>query len=511
MKNELSTTLKEELESNNIQYDNKQKSSFFGRFSSKPEAFRFDKGELKQILASVKFVKNTVDQPEENSNIKYFTNEKIVIDKNKRSHRKNLCNSVFGLIYGNIHHAGCGLAVGAVMKNNETDKLRDKLFEKTANVFGKYPHLLAKREWDKSMIQISTTENGFKGVISCIYCEKSDRFSEVAVYCRSGNDANWINSNLISHINRRHNSNSNQSKEKIPSKNSDYENVAPSNDNLTDADWPDGDSLFPDMGNFDSANISSTTINLKIEHVERNRDSENPSDNAFDDTIEVDFEEIMLSQISQQIERMNDAVSQNGEETKCVYFGKGNIIANRNVVIREAEKDGNCLFSSLCHQIYYHPVGSEEHETQWIKLRNDVVKHIQKNFNDYVQYLKSRVYNLNSEVEEDMLHTECRKFLDELSKPYTWGGIETIRAVGEIFKVNIVVINDDKTCNMPCAFNSEYEKCVLVYFSIVGGTVRNHYDSVIGVSKPLGKKMFNMLVESEKKRDEFKNISCIEI
>lgn len=498
VKSELQLTLKEELESTNTEYDHRQKSCFFGRFSSKPETFRFDKGELKQIMSSVKFVKRKVDEPEENANITYFNDAEL--EKNNKSYRKKLFKSVLGYVYGNIQNKGSD----TVMTTIDSDKLKNTLFEKATSTFSKYPHLSAKREWNKTMVQVNKTDESIKGKIVCIYCEQNDTPGEVAVHCRSIHDTTWVTSNLITHINRRHD---NQKKMDVALPTM-AASVMSSIGNATSSK-----SSVDNSVNRSPAATSETTINLEIEPAIENEILECESTSfLFDNTMEVNFKEMMVDQVSVQMIKMDNLISQHGEQRRAVSFGKGSVIGNRKIEICEAKKDGNCLFTSLCHQIYHAPIGSDRHEKYKFDLRKDVVEHIETNFAGYIHQLKDRVFDRNPKIEKTAIDAECRKFLKEkLSQPTIWGGAETITAVSEIHQVNIVVINDDETCNMPCAFNSQYTKCALIFFSNTSGGIRNHYDSVISISNQLKARLLEILSVAENKRAELNNISKIDI
>lgn len=123
----------------------------------------------------------------------------------------------------------------------------------------------------------------------------------------------------------------------------------------------------------------------------------------------------------------------------------------------------------------------------------EVVKHIHDNFLDSSVCLKTRVYQKiplkNENIKEKCKQTatvdepekdsedKCKKFLDGLSVD-AWGGSETFKAFSEKYKVNIFVMNDDGTSNIPNRFEISHKKSLIIFYSN-----KSHYDSVVSISE----------------------------
>lgn len=145
--------------------------------------------------------------------------------------------------------------------------------------------------------------------------------------------------------------------------------------------------------------------------------------------------------------------------------------------------------------------------------------YIKENFDDFLHELKGRAYeqNNNGEKDEREIEITCHKFMDtKLIKPGVWGGAETFKAISKMHNVNIIVLNNDGSCNMPCRLNQKCARSLLIYFSSGRDDVENnnrvHYDSVISVSDTKLRDIANELTEVEIKREMFtKDANCSHI
>lgn len=120
--------------------------------------------------------------------------------------------------------------------------------------------------------------------------------------------------------------------------------------------------------------------------------------------------------------------------------------------------------------------------------------------------LKIRVWELNdcrkgnvyTKMDRIVSVSECKDFIDKyLSKQGYWGGGETLQAVSEIHKVNIVVIRNDGNIDFAVDFNNNFKQSITLAYRN-----NNHYDSVSDMSEATIHSFANLLA---KKYDSSKN------
>lgn len=194
------------------------------------------------------------------------------------------------------------------------------------------------------------------------------------------------------------------------------------------------------------------------------------------------------------------------------FFSKDEQIPAWLKVVKTA-RDGNCLFSSLVHQIFGHDYTRKKHMHLVKELRMDVVSHIKKNFLDFEFVLKNRIYEEANERVENIKKRSKKFVKTELSKDGTWGGTETIKAVGQIFGVNILVVNEKGTYHFTSGFDDLYDRIVFLAFRmnslVMGGfdqlnnVNRNHYDSVVNIDGETKILMAEQLAIAENTRRAF--------
>lgn len=162
-----------------------------------------------------------------------------------------------------------------------------------------------------------------------------------------------------------------------------------------------------------------------------------------------------------------------------------------SIQVVSAPEDGNCLFTSLVHQLSDHQMVSTDMKSARGQLRAEVVKYIQENRDLFEFEIKGRVYdNLERQTspKEINLETECTFFVNQLlPRNKYWGGSETLKAVSIMQEVNIVVFHEDGPCTIINPFGKIFEKttCVRLANSSSNSTketiLRNHYDSVTDI------------------------------
>lgn len=179
------------------------------------------------------------------------------------------------------------------------------------------------------------------------------------------------------------------------------------------------------------------------------------------------------------------------------------------IKICETEGNGNCLFAALTHQIFHPKMNSTEHKEMIKKLRGDVIEYILKNLEYFKHDLKNRM------LEDATFHFDSNEFeanitifvKEKLSQNGYWGGQETLEAVSLLYHVNILIVNDDGTCNLGNRFNTNYSVAIIISFRSQGSRnlKRNHYDTVAEMSDSLMKKFAVSAMEDYENKINLQN------
>lgn len=120
-------------------------------------------------------------------------------------------------------------------------------------------------------------------------------------------------------------------------------------------------------------------------------------------------------------------------------------------MVYEIPGDGDCLFSSLLHQLENHLPAAPNHATKVIDLRRRVVAYIRYRLQDAVlqdEWVQQMVGSMDDDpcnrysavdasgnpVELDV---RVRAYLNDLETGEVWGSGETLRAVAEIYNVSV--------------------------------------------------------------------------
>lgn len=251
-----------------------------------------------------------------------------------------------------------------------------------------------------------------------------------------------------------------------------------------------------------------------------------PVDNPHNDSIESLQSEI-YRQISSQMIEMMQASHINDEEELNMEF----VCADETKLLKivSIEGDGNCLYSTIIHQLKQKKLGSDIHNTLTENLRIHVVSFIKANFSIFEKEIQGRVYDRTQIDDITDMEKECGNFLDyELPFKTTFGGSETIKAVVLMFKVNILIINEKGDLYFANDFNSSYSKTLVLAYKLSGLVVeplddvsnsknttnqyRNHYDSVVNIDAEQIFSITRHIVSRRRKRNSYDPAeSCVTI
>lgn len=276
----------------------------------------------------VKHVKSIVDHPKENANTGYFKNEKNAKQKNKVIQTR-LYETALGMAYGFESEINQNLP-----KAIDTKDLIEILFHKANIEMEKYEDedFKAKRALTKEMIKVfdvNDVAGTAKGSIFCCFCE-DESYGVVKVFCKSINSISWTLSNYKTHMIRQHEEQYKRAEERLQA-NGPVKKRKKTKPNIA----PKSDQIQPQQ----------------------------------------ELEQIISNQITDQINK--------------VKLSMGLTESFGGLRVLKTPKDANCLYFSLCHQLF------QKVEFKMIKeMRLDVVEYIESNFDKYLEVLEKRVQQL---------------------------------------------------------------------------------------------------------------------
>lgn len=425
---------------------------FGEHYADNPSQFRFRSGDIILIEELVARVKAIVDS-DGLSRFKYDSKRKKQRPKNIKStriaHAQNVQNDV------------------PLMTNQRIEMLKELLFDKVRTCFEQYSvHEYAEIGYvdlyeDRNIVDVHVRKiNGIVriyGTIACLICrEQNERKTPLRVYYRGSDESSsfWVISNYTKHLTKVH-------------------HLKPIHNRMQHFDTESDLKNASENKSSDVHSESCVEIEEKIENIPTiNGDTDKSNDNW------------LYEQLADQITKMVEANLSNGDDENQMAFqldGRNNAM----LTVASIAGDGNCLFSAIAHQLYRQPIYSNEHKDAMNRLRAMVVEHILDpvNFPSYQFALQNRVYELKSADEIQNMSTECRLYVRHvLSKDRKWGGHESIKAISEIHKVNILIFNEEGTCILQTNNNEKYEQSIAIAYRIGasqhGEIIRNHYDSV---------------------------------
>lgn len=427
---------------------------FGEHYADNPSQFRFRSGDIILIEELVDRVKTIVDS-DGLSRFKYDSKRKKQRPKNIKlnriAHAQNVPNDV------------------PLMSNQRIEMLKELLFDKVQTCFAQYSvHECAEIGFvelyeDRNIVDVQVRKiNGIVrtyGTIACLICrEQNERAKPLRVFYRGSDESSsfWVISNYTKHLTKVH-------------------HLKPMHNRMQHFDT---EFDFKNASENISLNVNSESyvkVEGKIENIPSMNDDTNKSNENW-----------LYEQLADQIAKMIETNLSNGDDENQMIF-QLNGTDNALLTVASTVADGNCLFSAIAHQLYRHPIYSNDHKDAMNRLRAMVVEHILDpvNFPSYKFTLQDRVNELKSADQIQNMPTECKCKLyvrHVLSKDRIWGGHESIKAISEIHKVNILIFNEEGTCILQTNTNEKYQQSIAIAYrfgtSQHGEIIRNHYDSV---------------------------------
>lgn len=368
------------------------------------------------------------------------------------------------------------------------DQLRGKLFNGVNELMQSFvidDSIL--ESFNLNSVSVKMTDGKIYGEIICAVCEndpkKKRKIMSKRVFYENGNGSKfWVLANFKKHLKNVHKLELAEHP-KFDGEESDRplsmlkKKTASRTKTKHEVDSPELD------GNLRNIDTFASDRNFTVEIVDVPIYSSNYE---FDSSFGTTHENAMFHQISEQIKKMLEATLTNNDVTEDMSFSFSHENSH-TLTVAKIEKDGSCLFRSLEHQLSGRKVNTREqtHHTQ--QLRKNVVEYISDHHDSFRQALKSRVYEEMDESTVSDMDKECKKILDEyLPNDFYWGGAETLKAVKEMFDVNILTFDEKGQCRFFNQFTEANNRTLILAYRINPHRsekvpIRYHYDSVCDI------------------------------
>lgn len=454
---------------------------FGTKYATSSSQFKFQPGDILLIQELVLHVKLIVDNNGENSGLHLFRDKKRnVIRKRseqnpKRYKRSGHEASDENMLPESISSTKAVKMVspinGSKPETNRYSELKLQLFvkiETDLRSHGVNEEMIA--QFSEKMVDIEICEDdNIYGNVMCVVCgnggEKKKPKPKRVYYHVSPDAHYWVSSNFSKHLKSVHKLTPHQPISRKTQRQCSHTNVLKENHALTN-------------------NFTIEIVDVPV--YKQETVVQNVID-ANDVKMTTEKNDLAYTQISTQIAQMIRAVLVNGdteEKMRCLIAKKPKWLTIANI-----NKDGNCLFGSICHQFYHTSIGSNDHQKHMDELRARVVEYILKpeNFPSFEHSLKGRIYEIKSPESIQNMTLECRQFVENrLSHNGCWGGTETVAAASKILQINILIINEDGDSYFPCHFTDKYDRTIVIAYRLNHSkTEYYHYDSVCDIDSNL--------------------------
>lgn len=376
-------------------------------------------------------------------NDNYFSSK----SESKKFSPKNTVNTIIGLIYGEVESRKKSRKEFKTSSAECVVDSKQKLLNTLVDWFRQQNYHFTSDDDtvttnDMTGLGDSDLEN-IRGSIKCILCSKS-----ISVFCkRSQSSSSWTISNFTRHFQK-------------------------CKKNFVEVDLDSSKSLVA---------LTSGSI---------------PTTN--EEAVFAEYSKIFESQLVVQSIKMMNSTKRNDEHTEICAIGSEDKIS-----VCKIEKDGNCLFSAISHQIESVKSGSEAHKLSTTKLRGDCVEYMKNNLQKYERDICYRIQEKFPDKQNLSLE-ECGKFIDDhLSKNGSWGGTETLEVLKDMLELNILIFNEKGCVYFAHQFESKFQRTIMIAFRIsdplkndISNANRNHYDSVAKVERKLITSLANDLIKA---------------
>lgn len=475
--------------------DNSDIIAIYGTHTDNPELFQFNDDDLKLIKRLVEYVKNEVDGKHAkgaNKRLQQF-----------RGRNKKKCQNICVNEVSKENKAPQTISENeARFDTAETEPLFADL---KLQLYRRIQFYLESYEVDESlsasfnfdMVKVFPEPDRIYGSVDCVICksENADKSGTEHNICKrvyfhdSPKSKFWVTSNFTGHLEKFHHlvsSKGKYSKKRAQATKTTHENALKPKNSLVGVEFiPKVNSAIifePSAGSVDS----SIEIYEEIEVDVLNKDD--GIENQYVSPWSVLENDSFYIQFSQQMAKMFEAVLKNGDALEYVSFEFESEL--HFVAVAQIDKTGDRLLAAICHQLFYSRIGSESHIKETMQLRADVVNYISQpeNFATFQYLLQDYANKIGGQIDDTI--TEFKNCtLSILSQPGI-GDYVTFKAVGEMYRVNILIFQEDTNCYIGNASDQMYEHTIALanrtIDALIDDTVSyDHYDSVCDVNTDL--------------------------
>lgn len=459
-----------------VDIENEQLINYFGPlYAHNTASFQFRLGDVVTIREIVDHVKKKVDEGGQNKNLAYYV-DKQELKQRKRKQKENIAL--------------------AQQKKVKTTTAYDEIELESQLIEKVIPHFIqagvdVKQCGKIAELQIADSGRIY-GDIFCAICKVEGRKNKKPkrVYCNfdGKNKGVWVLSNFVKHLDTVHKIKVlNSQKQKVPVSIVGIE----SDDNIS----TEKEKMI-EAGEKNDTDSNAIHVSTEIKELVEEKKDENNSSVILvnDDALKLieskneDTQTLLYNQISKQIRTVMTAVYTNNESLSEMHFLVNN--TQKKLKLAEIAQDGNCMFGSSAHQLFSHPLNSNDHKEATKKLRADVVEHIleSNNFQYFLHALKDRVYATKNTNEIENIEMECKLYVrHKLAKNRVWGGAECLLAISDLYETNVIVFGEDDRCSKFKRAGKNYNRSIVLAYRFASGCnangerMRNHYESVCDI------------------------------
>lgn len=161
----------------------------------------------------------------------------------------------------------------------------------------------------------------------------------------------------------------------------------------------------------------------------------------------------------------------------------GNKKAQVGVIVQKG--DGFCLFRALVQQIFKMPCDTAEFHEKVFEFKNEVINFILENSDKYMNEIQHSLVERYGGCFNQYNKDDCEYYVDHKIRVEGWGGAETLKAVREIYEINIFVVYEAISyCTFTARFNSQFKRSICLAYRTSGNRY-DHYDSISNIENDI--------------------------
>lgn len=452
-----------------------EKENFFGMYVNSVEEFKLLRGDRIHIMEIAKYLNKLYSEIGDDFARYFDPPAKYKIGK------QDTTNFQFGIFYGKQKRRRF-----EKLQQLDPEKMAASLLARLKVMFESYDHLETFHPMTKDIIKIVDLGQRIRADIICVFCPINDCGIEALIKrhaIQHDDSGAWKLSNFRKHL-LLHVKNADKKNDDPPQQNHQIENHLNSSNVFVHAQHTPERNVSPNTPNTpNTPNAPDATIIQNTPNEVNSLDIDSMPIIICEKSNIVNSS-TLYAQFSEQNLKMIESSLTHNEQAKFMRLNVDGRFFNINVV--KIADNGNCMFSSITHQLNCVEANSAEHQAVSDELRQNVVAEIGENIELYSQAMIYRKDFENPKTKEG-----CIEFVsNKLSVKGFWGGSETLLAVSKLHQTNVLVFNENGPVYFSTGFNSEFKRTIFLAYRIAtidrnGKPIYNHYDSVSGVSEEL--------------------------